>query len=35
LFALGWVTGHTLVADGGLTLVASTDVPGVAPETLG
>jgi NAD(P)-dependent dehydrogenase (short-subunit alcohol dehydrogenase family) len=34
LFGLPWVTGQTLVVDGGLTLVSSTDVPGVTAATL-
>ncbi|OHV43561.1 hypothetical protein BCD48_27680 [Pseudofrankia sp. BMG5.36] len=34
LFALGWVTGQTLVVDGGLTLVSSTDLPGITPQVL-
>jgi NAD(P)-dependent dehydrogenase (short-subunit alcohol dehydrogenase family) len=28
LFALRWVTGQTLAADGGITLAAGTDIPG-------
>jgi NAD(P)-dependent dehydrogenase (short-subunit alcohol dehydrogenase family) len=34
LFALRWVTGQTLVADGGVTLVSGTDVTGITAETL-
>jgi NAD(P)-dependent dehydrogenase (short-subunit alcohol dehydrogenase family) len=34
LFALRWVTGQTVAADGGITLVAGTDMPGLTAETL-
>lgn len=34
LLALKWVTGQTLAADGGVTLYAGTDIPGVTPEIL-
>jgi len=34
LFALKWVTGQTLSADGGITLYSGTDIPGVTPEAL-
>lgn len=34
LFALKWVTGQTLSADGGVTLYSGTDIPGVTPEAL-
>jgi NAD(P)-dependent dehydrogenase (short-subunit alcohol dehydrogenase family) len=34
LFALKWVTGQTLCADGGITLYSGTDIPGVTPEVL-
>jgi NAD(P)-dependent dehydrogenase (short-subunit alcohol dehydrogenase family) len=34
LFALKWVTGQTLAADGGITLYSGTDIPGVTPEAL-
>ena len=34
LFALRWVTGQTLAADGGVTLAAGTDLPGLTAETL-
>jgi NAD(P)-dependent dehydrogenase (short-subunit alcohol dehydrogenase family) len=34
LFALRWVTGQTLAADGGVTLAAGTDIPGFDAETL-
>jgi NAD(P)-dependent dehydrogenase (short-subunit alcohol dehydrogenase family) len=33
LFALRWVTGQTLAADGGITLAAGTDIPGFDPNT--
>jgi NAD(P)-dependent dehydrogenase (short-subunit alcohol dehydrogenase family) len=34
LFALRWVTGQTLAADGGVTLAAGTDMPGLTGEAL-
>jgi NAD(P)-dependent dehydrogenase (short-subunit alcohol dehydrogenase family) len=34
LFALRWVTGQTLAADGGVTLASGTDIPGVDAEQL-
>jgi NAD(P)-dependent dehydrogenase (short-subunit alcohol dehydrogenase family) len=34
LFALRWVTGQTLAADGGVTLAAGTDMPGITGEAL-
>jgi NAD(P)-dependent dehydrogenase (short-subunit alcohol dehydrogenase family) len=34
LFALEWVTGQTLVADGGFSLLGTADVPGITPESL-
>ncbi len=34
LFALKWVTGQTLSADGGVTLYSGTDIPGVTAEML-
>lgn len=34
LFALKWVTGQTLAADGGVTVCSSTDVPGIDAEAL-
>ncbi|HZP27356.1 MAG TPA: SDR family oxidoreductase [Acidimicrobiia bacterium] len=34
LLALRWVTGQTLAADGGVTLAAGTDMPGLTGETL-
>jgi NAD(P)-dependent dehydrogenase (short-subunit alcohol dehydrogenase family) len=34
LFALRWVTGQTVAADGGVTLAAGTDMPGVTGEAL-
>ena len=34
LFALKWVTGQTLSADGGVTLYSGTDIPGVTAEIL-
>jgi NAD(P)-dependent dehydrogenase (short-subunit alcohol dehydrogenase family) len=34
LFALKWVTGQTLAADGGITLYSGTDIPGVTPDAL-
>jgi NAD(P)-dependent dehydrogenase (short-subunit alcohol dehydrogenase family) len=33
LFALRWVTGQTLAADGGVTLAAGTDIPGFDANT--
>jgi NAD(P)-dependent dehydrogenase (short-subunit alcohol dehydrogenase family) len=33
LFALQWVTGQTLAADGGVTLAAGTDIPDFDAET--
>jgi NAD(P)-dependent dehydrogenase (short-subunit alcohol dehydrogenase family) len=33
LFALRWVTGQTLAADGGVTLAAGTDIPGFDAES--
>jgi NAD(P)-dependent dehydrogenase (short-subunit alcohol dehydrogenase family) len=33
LFAMRWVTGQTLAADGGITLAAGTDIPGFDAET--
>ena len=34
LLALRWVTGQTVAADGGVTLAAGTDMPGVTGEAL-
>ena len=34
LFALRWVTGQTVAADGGVTLAAGTDMPGLTGEAL-
>jgi len=34
LFALEWVTGQTLVADGGFSLLGTAEVPGITPATL-
>jgi NAD(P)-dependent dehydrogenase (short-subunit alcohol dehydrogenase family) len=34
LFAMRWVTGQTLCADGGVTLASGTDIPGLTPEQL-
>jgi NAD(P)-dependent dehydrogenase (short-subunit alcohol dehydrogenase family) len=34
LLALRWVTGQTLAADGGITLAAGTDMPGLTGEAL-
>jgi len=34
LLALRWVTGQTLIADGGISLAAGTDIPGITAETL-
>jgi NAD(P)-dependent dehydrogenase (short-subunit alcohol dehydrogenase family) len=34
LFAMRWVTGQTLAADGGVTLKSGTDIPGFDIETL-
>jgi len=34
LLAMRWVTGQTLVADGGVTLTSGTDIPGVTAEVL-
>jgi NAD(P)-dependent dehydrogenase (short-subunit alcohol dehydrogenase family) len=34
LFSLRWVTGQTLAADGGVTLAAGTDIPGITAEVL-
>jgi NAD(P)-dependent dehydrogenase (short-subunit alcohol dehydrogenase family) len=34
MFALGWVTGQTLAVDGGLTLVAGTDFPGLTAQMI-
>jgi NAD(P)-dependent dehydrogenase (short-subunit alcohol dehydrogenase family) len=34
LCALEWVTGQTLAVDGGITLAASTDIPGLEPASL-
>jgi NAD(P)-dependent dehydrogenase (short-subunit alcohol dehydrogenase family) len=34
LFALRWVTGQLLAADGGITLAAGTDMPGLTAQTL-
>jgi D-threitol dehydrogenase (NAD+) len=34
LFALRWVTGQTLCADGGVTLSSGTDLPGLTAEQL-
>jgi NAD(P)-dependent dehydrogenase (short-subunit alcohol dehydrogenase family) len=34
LFAMRWVTGQTLAADGGLTLAAGSDIPGITAEVL-
>jgi NAD(P)-dependent dehydrogenase (short-subunit alcohol dehydrogenase family) len=33
LFAMRWVTGQTLAADGGVTLASGTDIPGFDAET--
>jgi NAD(P)-dependent dehydrogenase (short-subunit alcohol dehydrogenase family) len=34
LFSLRWVTGQTLAADGGVSLAAGTDIPGITAEVL-
>jgi NAD(P)-dependent dehydrogenase (short-subunit alcohol dehydrogenase family) len=34
LLCLRWVTGQTLVADGGVSLAAGTDIPGITAEVL-
>lgn len=34
LFVLKWVTGQTLCADGGITLYAGTDIPGISVDAL-
>ncbi len=34
LLAMRWVTGQTLVADGGVTLASGTDIPGLTAEVL-
>jgi NAD(P)-dependent dehydrogenase (short-subunit alcohol dehydrogenase family) len=34
LFTMKWVTGQTLAADGGITLAAGTDIPGIDAESL-
>jgi NAD(P)-dependent dehydrogenase (short-subunit alcohol dehydrogenase family) len=34
LLALRWVTGQTVAADGGVTLAAGTDMPGLTGEAL-
>jgi len=34
LLSMRWVTGQTLAADGGITLAAGTDIPGITAEVL-
>jgi len=34
LFSMRWVTGQTLAADGGVSLAAGTDIPGITAEVL-